>query len=137
MVRKVKEIIERGCEGNQLQRYFLSIPFSKFRNFDATNDSRTDLTSSNREGNIKKTKIKILFREARPDYSLFYIVKISTNFKNRFLRKRFCWKRESGVEENRERRGRGSKVIGIGSTASFRAIHPPLSTSFLPGNLIC
>lgn len=47
------------------------------------------------------------------------------------------WKRESGVEENRERRGRGSKVIGIGSTASFRAIHPPLSTSFLPGNLIC
>lgn len=136
MVRKVKEIIERGCEGNQLQRYFLSIPFSKFRNFKATNDSRTDLTSSNREGNIKKTKIKILLREAKPDYSLFYIVKISTNFKNRFLRKRLE-ERESSVEENRERRGRGSKVIGIGSTASFRAIHPPLSTSFLPGNLIC
>lgn len=109
MVRKVKKIIERGCKGNQLQRYFLSIPFSKFRNFDATNDSRTDLTSSNREGNIKKTKIKILFREAKPDYSLFYIVKISTNFKNRFLRKRErAASRKIEREEEEDRKLSGS-----------------------------
>lgn len=110
MVRKVKEIIERGCKGNQLQRYFLSIPFSKFRNFDATNDSRTALTSSNREGNIKKTKIKILFREARPDYSLFYIVKISKiDFsENDFVGRERAASRKIEREEEEDRKLSGS-----------------------------
>ena len=113
-----------------LARYFLSISFSNWNFNIINNNSQTNLTLFSRNRNIKnivtlkKTKIKIR-RDSKslnfskfdsspsitdkPDYSdykqrkipsLFYIVKISTNFKTKTIGKR---KRGREGNEKRER----------------------------------